>query len=490
MTPLLLNLIAVAAVSAADLTAVARLPGEPSIVSAAGTSADEQSILTLENASALDPVTTKYRAVLFGGGVGGSAKTAAAVVEMVRWFKTDAPQALRDRWLLCALPSADALDEAAKRRWVTFQAPDIVIEVVDGDVRPTGTGGVDEADWVVRLPAVPGALGGPLGAAKLQHSPVRQRINARLTRDPLTLAKLLASRYPATPAISYIPSVAWANTLRLAEITGDTTLQARVEQQTAPWRLAGKDLFGSRVQLTSVAGTFVFAEIGAPDVFEKGVDAASKIKDAAYEYGQGWTDDMFMATVVLARAGKIDLASTMLIAYASRLQRADGVFVHAPNGPLAWGRGNAFAALGLMEALSSMRGGDPNRARVLEIYRRQMEAARKVQAPDGMWNEVLDEPGSYREESATAMLMTAMLRGIRAGWLDESYLAAVERAWRGVAAHVDEDGSIVDVCTSTGAGPTKRYYLDRTAVTGFDDRGGAMALMAAVEFSIRHEPLR
>jgi hypothetical protein len=57
----------------------------------------------------------------------------------------------------------------------------------------------------------------------------------------------------------------------------------------------------------------------------------------------------------------------------------------------------------------------------------------------------------------------------------------IEQAWRGLAAHVTEDGSIVDVCTGTGAGPTLRYYLDRAAIRDFDDRGGAMALLAAME---------
>src|SRR5205823_7654102 len=102
-------------------------------------------------------------------------------------------------------------------------------------------------------------------------------------------------------------------------------------------------------------------------------------------------------------------------------------------------------------------------------YRRQMEAIRAQQAPDGMWREVIDEPGSYREESATAILMTAMARGVRAGWLDRSYRPIVERAWHGVAAHVGEDGTIIDVCASTGSGPTKKYYLDRAAITGADD---------------------
>jgi rhamnogalacturonyl hydrolase YesR len=87
------------------------------------------------------------------------------------------------------------------------------------------------------------------------------------------------------------------------------------------------------------------------------------------------------------------------------------------------------------------------------------------------------------------MLLTAMARGIRRGWLHASYRSAVDRAWRALAAHVAEDGTVIDVCTSTGAGPTKRYYLDRAAITGADDRGGAMALVAAMEmYALRHAP--
>ena len=87
------------------------------------------------------------------------------------------------------------------------------------------------------------------------------------------------------------------------------------------------------------------------------------------------------------------------------------------------------------------------------------------------------------------MLMTAMARGVRLGWLDASYAQTVERAWNGLAAHVAEDGTVIDVCTNTGAGPTTRYYLDRAAITGGDDRGGAMALLAAMEiYELRHSP--
>src|SRR5207245_8216024 len=140
----------------------------------------------------------------------------------------------------------------------------------------------------------------------------------------------------------------------------------------------------------------------------------------------------------------------MVIAYASRLQRPDGLFNHATNGPAAWGRGNGFAALGLMEVLSAMPKNHPLRAKVLDIYERHMAALRSQQAPDGMWREVIDEPGSYREESATAIIMTAMARGVRLGWIHPAqYAPAIERAWHGVPAHVAEDGTIRDLRTST-----------------------------------------
>jgi rhamnogalacturonyl hydrolase YesR len=212
--------------------------------------------------------------------------------------------------------------------------------------------------------------------------------------------------------------------------------------------------------------------------------AAAQQANGTYANGRGWTDDMFMATAVLARAGSdrfTDLAARQLIEYAARLQRSDGVFIHAVDGPVAWGRGNGFAAFGLMEALTAMAESHPLRGRLLDLYRRQMQAMKANQAPDGTWREIIDLPGAYREATATAMVMSAMARGIRLGWIDKSYGPDVQRAWRALSAHIVEDGTLVDVCTGTGAGPTRRYYYDRPAIDGPDDRGGAMALLAAIE---------
>src|SRR6185369_6212982 len=145
---------ALAAPTTAELQAVAALPGEPSIVAAAALTKEDAPILTLESRTAFDAGSARKRAVVFGT----SDATASLVLGMVRWFKSDpAAAALRDRWELSALPLA-AFDPAdakgvAITRWITFQAPDAVIEVDDGGAHPIGPGGVTVANWVIRLPA-------------------------------------------------------------------------------------------------------------------------------------------------------------------------------------------------------------------------------------------------------------------------------------------------------------------------------------------------
>ena len=496
--------VAVAATLRPQLEAVARLPGEPARVSAAGMTKAEDPILTIENGSAFDPKATRRRLVIVG--IGNDEPSVAAVVAAVRWMKTSAPAAIKRDWIVSALPvsppTGDLTEAQATQRWLAFQAPDLVVRVAPEVVQP-GSAGLDNVEWATvpvtgTIAALQEVLTKPRG-----RSPAHETLAARIQRAPLDVARLLAARYPETPSISYIPAVSWVNTLRLADVIRDPSLKKKVHDQIAPWLSGEKKLFGDRVQLTAVAGTMIFADLAAagedrafpradqaaiPLADEGGRFAAAEKSPGVLQYGAGWTDDMFMAASVLARTGRwhdrahdLDTVARLLTGYAARLQRSDGLFNHAVDGPAAWGRGNGFAALGLIEALTALPPQHPSRPAILEIYRRHMAAIKAQQSPDGMWRQVIDDPAAYREETATAMLLTAMARGIRLGWIDRSYAPVVERAWRGLAAHVAADGTIIDVCTGTGAGPTHRYYFDRAAITGADDRGGAMALLASME---------
>ena len=483
------------------MRAVAALPGEPHIVSAAGF-AGEKPASTIENLLPFE-ADAKRRLVIVGG-LDGDDRAAHAVVDAVRWFKTSASASIRERWQLSALPLGGS-DNRQVRRWLTFQAPDVAIEVVaTSDTLAGSLGpliGSDDPLHSVRLVTTQPTtavetMQRELASREVARSALHQTILNRISRDPLDIARVLARRYPQTPAVSYIAAVAWVNTLRLAALTGDDGLRAKVRDQTQPWVSRDKELFAAQIPLTAIAGTMIFADLAEAQgagsaralAIEGATLASARKSSGAAEYGQGWTDDMFMASAILARTGRLtdrgrdlDVAARLLIDYAARLQRPDGIFVHATDGPFAWGRGNGFAALGLMEVLTSLPDRHRARAEVVDVYRRQMAAVRAMQAPDGAWRQVIDEPGAYREATATAMLLAAMARGIRLGWIDTTYLESVRRAWRALLAHIDEDGSLIDVCAGTGAGPTKQYYLDRPATTGFDDRGGAMALLASVE---------
>ena len=84
--------------------------------------------------------------------------------------------------------------------------------------------------------------------------------------------------------------------------------------QVQPWLAGEKSLLGDRIQLTTVAGTMVFAELAKADPANaaarrlalEGADAALKEKAGGIpQYGQGWTDDMFMASAILARTGSM-----------------------------------------------------------------------------------------------------------------------------------------------------------------------------------------
>jgi rhamnogalacturonyl hydrolase YesR len=163
--------------------------------------------------------------------------------------------------------------------------------------------------------------------------------------------------------------------------------------------------------------------------------------------------------------------------------RPDGLYRHQASAEAAWGRGNAFAALGLALTLSEFPADHPAYSRLLASFQRQMTMLARFQDENGMWRNVIDRPGAYPEYSATAMIAAAMARGIRSGWLDRAlYQPLVDNAWRAIRLRTSADGRLIDVCESTGTrGMTDEDYLRRAAILGRDDRGGGMAMFLATE---------
>ena len=98
-----------------------------------------------------------------------------------------------------------------------------------------------------------------------------------------------------------------------------------------------------------------------------------------------------------------------------------------------------------------------------------------------MWHNIIDLPGSWGELSATAMIATAIQRGVDNQWLDAFYQNVVERAWEGVLLRTDDDMGFTAVCESTPGQDSFDAYVNRKALQGRDERAGGMMLLFAAE---------
>ena len=207
-----------------------------------------------------------------------------------------------------------------------------------------------------------------------------------------------------------------------------------------------------------------------------------------------WVDDLYMSVPFLAQMGGLtgerkyfDDAARQVIQYADRLMNpATGLFdhswfAHEPTDPkFYWGRGAGWALMAISELLSVMPESHPQRARILEIYRRGAQGAAAVQSGTGMWHQLLDKPDSYLETSASAMFTFAIARGVNRGWLQPVYGPVAQAGWRAVEQRVRADGTLDGACVQTTAAYDAVYYYNRPtdpkAMQGF----GAV-LMAGAE---------
>jgi rhamnogalacturonyl hydrolase YesR len=209
--------------------------------------------------------------------------------------------------------------------------------------------------------------------------------------------------------------------------------------------------------------------------------------------GTVWPDDLFMGGVFLVRYGiytgdqkYIDDAASNIIHQAALEQDTDGLWFHGyfdtnkMHAPFKWGRGDGWATVTMVETLSAMPEKDPLRPQVLDILRRQIDGLKKVQAPDGMWRQVLDKPELWEETSCTAMFAYGIARAVNRGWIDATNMVVARRAFAGVAKQVTPDGAVNGTCEGTGIGETLDFYIKRRQPAN-DSHGRGPVLLAGTE---------
>ena len=118
--------------------------------------------------------------------------------------------------------------------------------------------------------------------------------------------------------------------------------------------------------------------------------------------------------------------------------------------------------MAMVELLSELPADHPDRTQLLSILEAHADGLRRVQAPSGLWHQLLDRPDSYEETSSSTMYVFAFARAINAGWLSAAtYGPVVLRGWDGVTTKVNSIGQVEGTCIGTGLGWDDTFYLTR-----------------------------
>ena len=436
----------------------------------------------------------------------------------------DAPlPMLRFDWLRAQLKVSRALDGAL---WRYFHMRECAQE---GRIDTDDLSGI-EADFETVRSCVkdvcPG-LGSPVPLMRDIRDKARQLVPSP-ERTAAKLAELFLSTSPdlykpqgyrggkaygGGQLVHYSVVSLWVNALECAHIAGDTNLVQRLVAAFEPaygakkiwmndYRHVDLSIVGAiPLEIAILTGDKRAKELGlmyADRQWEEpreGLDWGERWYDAIplaerhanWEKGftpetRLWIDDMYMVTFLQSQAYRltgdrkyIERAGKEMCMYLEKLQRPDGLFDHAPGAPFAWGRGNGWMAAAMAMNLRHLPTDSEWRAPILKGYRKMMSALLKWQRPNGLWGQLVNDPESYDETSATAMFAYAFAEGAKAGVLNGEYKAAVEKAYAALVARLDEYGNLPDVCVGTGWKNDRHHYLTRPRCIG-DPHGQAPLL--------------
>jgi unsaturated rhamnogalacturonyl hydrolase len=206
-----------------------------------------------------------------------------------------------------------------------------------------------------------------------------------------------------------------------------------------------------------------------------------------------WPDDLYMGCPVIIRWSKLtgdkkylDDAANQMIHQAELEQDTDGLFFHGysfkekKHSPFKWGRGDGWVTVALVELLSELPENHPQRAKLIAILKKQIDGLKPLQAPDGMWRQVLDHPELWEETSCTAMFTYGIARAVNRGWLDPSYLPMARKGFAGISKNVTAEGVVNETCIGTNIGQDLAYYVNRPR-TSDDMHGRGPVLLAGTE---------
>ncbi|XHU85368.1 glycoside hydrolase family 105 protein [Peribacillus muralis] len=219
--------------------------------------------------------------------------------------------------------------------------------------------------------------------------------------------------------------------------------------------------------------------------------------------GQIWIDTLFMVVLFLSKMGvkydnqawKDEAVHQFNLHIKYLFNQKESLFYHGYDfenehhfSEVHWCRGNSWFTLAVPEFIDMMKGqiSEDKRQMIVKTYQSQVNRLVELQSETGLWHTILDDPDSYTEVSGSAAITAGMLKGMRYGLLDCSYLEVCHKSVQAILKNISEDGTVLNVSAGTAIGKEKEDY--KRIIIAPTAYGQALAIVLLSEV-LEHENL-
>jgi unsaturated rhamnogalacturonyl hydrolase len=165
--------------------------------------------------------------------------------------------------------------------------------------------------------------------------------------------------------------------------------------------------------------------------------------------------------------------------------------------PNFWGRAMGWYGMAMVDALDHFPANHPGRDSIIGILNRFAKGVTTFQDKSGLWYDVVNmqtTPKNYREASASCMLVYALAKGVRKGYLPALYLSNAQKGYQGIIKEfieTDANGQTnlkgtVSV-SGLGGNPYRdgsfEYYMSEKVIVN-DPKGMGAFIKCAVEIEM------
>ena len=203
---------------------------------------------------------------------------------------------------------------------------------------------------------------------------------------------------------------------------------------------------------------------------------------------QMWLDGLYMAGELLTRYGvkfndkeKFELVHRQAkLMWDNIRDEKTGLLYHAWDyskqakwadketglAPEFWGRAAGWYIVALTTILKYMPQDCEYREELIGYVQEYIKAFTKYQdSESGLWYQVIDrggQEGNWTETSCTALFLCGISMAIEAGYVGEEYKAVADKAYKGLADAMEDDGKggviMPRICIGTGVGDYQHYF--------------------------------